>query len=185
MSGKLKGPNPFCANDRFAFLILERKGKPFLCFIDKEDYPLVKDYRWHVHSDLRSRTFYALSNFILKDGILVRTTVRMHNLLMPGVKKVDHKNCNGLDNTRANLRPITNQQNGQNRKKRFRTKSKFKGVKLTGKSSFLARITADGKQIHLGTFGTEIDAAKAYDAAAKKYFGAYGYLNFPAEKGAQ
>lgn len=55
-----------------------------------------------------------------------------------------------------------------------------KGVafrKASGK--WVARICTEGKQIHLGCFEHEIDAAKAYDNAARKCHGEFAGLNFP------
>lgn len=59
--------------------------------------------------------------------------------------------------------------------------SKFKGVSHH-KKKWRATITYNYKNLHLGTFDDQIDAAKAYDTAALKYFGQYAFLNFPPEK---
>jgi hypothetical protein len=95
---------------------------------------------------------------------------------------VDHRNGDGLDNHRDNLRIATRSQNACNR---HNTKSKascrFSGLffdKRRGK--WMSRIVVNGK-IFLGYFDSEIDAARAYDAAAKKYHGEFARLNFPEE----
>jgi DUF971 family protein len=93
---------------------------------------------------------------------------------------IDHRNHNGLDNRLTNLRPATPAQNIQNaRKQKPRTTSKYKGVdfvKPTGK--YRARIAVDGQRLFLGSFANQLDAARAYDEAAKKYFGIFACLNF-------
>jgi hypothetical protein len=94
---------------------------------------------------------------------------------------VDHHNHNGLDNRRFNLRLATDSTNQQNARKRItKTTSRFKGVdfvKATGK--WRARIAVNGRRLFLGSFDSELEAALAYDAAARKYFGEYACLNFP------
>jgi hypothetical protein len=108
--------------------------------------------------------------------------VSLHREIMnhPKGLLVDHKNNNGLDNRRLNLRLATQSQNRQNRAKRKNTSSRFNGVgfdKQTDK--WKARIKTNGKEITLGRFENEIEAAKAYDEAAKKYHGEFARLNFP------
>ena len=95
---------------------------------------------------------------------------------------VDHINHNALDNRKANLRPATRTQNGQNRIKYNNRdySSKYKGVTChNGKKLWKAHIQANGRPLFLGSFSHEVQAAKAYDRAAKKYHRDFAVLNFP------
>jgi hypothetical protein len=92
---------------------------------------------------------------------------------------VDHENGDKLDNRRANLRFATNSENQCNRRKTEKTSSQYKGVCLCPeKTHWYANIKHKGNKIWLGSFKNEIDAAKAYDRAAIKYFGKFARLNF-------
>jgi hypothetical protein len=99
---------------------------------------------------------------------------------------VDHRNNDGLDNRRANLRPATQSQNMINRPKKPNTASKYRGVRWDkSRNLWYSEIhfRYKGRRIRkfLGRFKNEIDAAKAYDEAAKKYHGEFARLNFPSE----
>jgi hypothetical protein len=96
---------------------------------------------------------------------------------------VDHQNSNPLDNRRANLRLATHAQNMHNRQKiQKKTSSRFVGVCFEKqKQRWIVYITNLRKRIYLGRFKNEIDAARAYDRAALKYFGEFARLNFPRE----
>jgi hypothetical protein len=104
----------------------------------------------------------------------------MHRVILNAPKgmEVDHINRDGLDNRKVNLRLATTTQNVCNRYWRSKT-SKYKGVhfdKSCGK--YRTEITLNRKRIHVGKYDSEIEAAKAYDNAAKKYHGEFAYLNF-------
>lgn len=94
---------------------------------------------------------------------------------------VDHINLNGLDNRRENLRLVTPSQNAANSPGQ-RGSSKYRGVHWDGgRRQWIASVAPDGKQEVLGSFYTEEEAARAYDAAAVRCYGECAYLNFPPE----
>ncbi len=95
---------------------------------------------------------------------------------------VDHKDRNGLNNQRSNLRICSRSNNSKNRTSRKNSSSKYLGVhfhKQKGKNSkWVAQIFVDGAPIYLGRFTIEADAARCYDVAALKYHGEFANLNF-------
>ena len=105
----------------------------------------------------------------------------MHRQIL-GLKRgdiCDHKDGDGLNNTRKNLRKATHSQNGANRL-RISGTSKYRGVhKETGRKNWRAALTHDGKTIRIGTFDSEIDAAHAYDRKAIELHKEFARLNFP------
>ncbi len=106
----------------------------------------------------------------------------MHRQLLncPAAKFVDHINNNGLDNRKENIRPATRAQNSYNRKKYANnSRSKYKGVSFKKKNGkWTAQIGLNNKMLFLGYFKNEVDAARAYDRAARKYYGRFANLNF-------
>lgn len=111
-------------------------------------------------------------------------TVYMHRHLMGGGvlghAHVDHRDGNGLNNTRANLRPCTARQNQANGGARRHNRNGLRGVVCVANGTFRAKIRVDGHDIHLGTFFTARDAALAYDKKARELFGEFARPNFPA-----
>ena len=144
--------------------------------VDDEDFELIKTYRWYC---FKSRyTFYAISQWY-ENG--ERKHVLMHRLILnvPDGFILDHKNKNGLDNQKENLRLCTHNQNKQNSKMRRHNKSGFRGVHYSKRDKlFYSRIGIDGKRLWIGCFKTAKAAALAYDKYAIKHHGEFAQLNF-------
>lgn len=143
----------------------------FNVLFDRKDYDIIRAHNWHIQKCGRSN--YPLTNIIKNNK---RTVIRMHMLIYPN-KLIDHKNSNGLDNRRKNLRVATKQENNRNTKKRIDgLTSKYKGVCKHG-NGFTAQITINGKRTYIGYYKTEIEAAKEYNKNASKNFGKFANLN--------
>lgn len=160
-------------------------SKDFFATVDDADYDRVLAAGcWY--ASVQRNTVYAHRSLPRVAGKTRKLT--MHGFLT-GYDLTDHINGNGLDNRRVNLRPVTTRQNAQNERSRGGA-SQFKGVtRATRKEGgrWQARIrTADGRRLHLGTYLTEVEAAVAYDNAARSLHGQFAALNFPrsGERGA-
>lgn len=154
-----------------------------VALVDDGDYGLVMQYRWNVwedpgpgHRHTRGHGPYAMTK-ITRGG--VETTTRMHQMIT-GWPLTDHKDHDGLNNQRSNLRRATVRQNGLNSRPALNRSSRFKGVSWHKQSQrWSALIRSLGTAHELGFYRDETDAARAYDAAARELFGEFAYLNFP------
>ena len=145
-------------------IMTQRNGSTHTVLLDTADFSVVSQHTWRVNKG--RHTSYARTKSLC-----------LHQLLFPRFDEVDHKDGNGLNNCRENLRGATVLQNSMNRKKRSGT-SKYKGVHLRDDKKWQAHIMVNKKILYLGRFETEHRAARAYDRAALKYFGEWASLNF-------
>jgi len=151
-----------------------------VALVDDEDFEWLNQWKWTAYIPRSGHTVYAYRH--IHDGHAYKRSIRMHRLIM-GVeddpsRNVDHINHNGLDNRRSNLRFATQQQNLQNARKRRSGVCSFKGVRKRPKRNWQAYITLEGRFVTLGSFPTAEQAARAYDAAARKHFGSFACCNF-------
>ena len=138
--------------------------------VDEVDFADVSKWNWSCWTDHGNRAYAARGQIVLMHRYIMRAE--------PG-EQVDHKNGDGLDNRRRNLRKATVTENSRNHmKRRGEHTSKYKGVSWhCGK--WCANISRDGKAFRLGRFTTEEEAALAYDEAARRLHGEFARVNFP------
>lgn len=143
--------------------------------VDDDDFDSLKKFNWWLAN--RNGTFYAARS-IWKPK---RAVVYMHRQIMKVSDRtieVDHKDHNGLNNQRENIRNSTKRQNGCNKNSRKNSSSKYLGVcrhKATGK--WRATIKDNSKQFSLGFYESEEMAALAYNEAAIRIHGEFANLN--------
>ncbi|MBE9572558.1 MAG: hypothetical protein IMF11_18185 [Proteobacteria bacterium] len=124
------------------------------CFVDSEDFNWINIHIWNSIKG-RNGVEYAISNIKREDGW---HSIRMHRMIL-GITDpkifVDHKDHIGLNNQRHNLRPVTNLQNILNPKVPYSGAYYHKRDKC-----WRAKICIDHKQIHLGSFKDDEEAAR-------------------------
>jgi len=106
----------------------------------------------------------------------------MHRFILglPDGQGVDHRNGDGLDNQRYNLRPATQLQNSRNRGPSSNNTTGFKGVVWAKiPQRYQVQLEVHGKKIWLGYFDDPVMAARAYDVKARQIHGEFARLNFP------
>jgi len=143
--------------------------------VDNADYTYLARHKWSAHE--KHGTIYAERRLVVggKQAIL-----HMHRIIMglADGELGDHKNGNGCDNQRHNLRACSTKENIRNQKTRSTNKTGFKGVSWkSNQSKFVAQITVDGKNLNLGCHICPMRAAGTYNKAASEAFGEFARLN--------
>jgi len=168
----------------------------YIVLVDDADYNWLNKWNWSVV--IWNHTKYATR---VEDG----RQILMHRLILDIMDlpiDVDHKDHNGLNNQRTNLRLCTKSLNAKNKRgrgasqylgvsvhspngriKKYKTKKGIKEYRLKGGAKYIAHIKLKNKYKHLGLYPFtpegEIEAARAYDRAAKDIHGQFSNLNFP------
>jgi hypothetical protein len=140
--------------------------------VDDADFAYLSRWKWSFSRN--TSTDYASRN---SEG----HSVLMHRFILRAKKGqlVDHRDGDGLNNRRANLRLCTRSQNGMNRRMRSDNRTGFKGVRFKAdrRLKWIAYIKIHGKERRLGSFTSPELAAEAYDKAAEELFGTFAFTN--------
>jgi hypothetical protein len=151
--------------------------KGLTTIVDDDDAELA-ELKWS--AAVRKTTQYA------QYGASSKKTRLLHRVIMERIQGrelerrevVDHIDHNGLNNTRSNLRLVTQRENMANSRLFRNNTSGFRGVSwYTGIKRWVAKIRIGDRFIHLGCFDTAVEAAKKYNEAAFAHFGHYALLN--------
>ena len=161
----------------------------YVAIIDDRDGDLVVGFSWSASVVKSSTPIYVFaSRKERREGrqvtVLLHRAVweRWNGPIQPGmtVDHIEQGEQGGLDNRLSNLRLATRANQQGNRRKSVATASPFKGVywhKRAGK--WAAQVHINDYPKYLGVFDSDVEAAKAYDAAAREHFGAFAKVNFP------
>jgi hypothetical protein len=148
-----------------------------VAFIDDEDAEAVNKHKWTAVKSSHGKTWYAHRHAKINGKW---KHLRMHRFLMnaPQNMKIDHRDGNGINNVKSNLRLCTHAQNLMNM--RCHNKHGLKGITFVPArriKKWMTKIHINGKVKTVGYFASKFLAAKAYNEMAKKHFGEFARLN--------
>ena len=142
-----------------------------MALVDDEDFERANKFKWYVWE--RDDRKYAIRNLLRPEK---HSTQGLHQFILSS-SNIDHKDRDGLNCQKSNLRPCTKSQNAMNQKIQSGCSSKYKGVSVRKNGRISAKIKINQKQIGLGDFKTEELAALAYNKKAVELFGEFAKLN--------
>ena len=150
---------------------LKIENEDFVAIVDDEDYERLTQFKWFARPN---KSIYRSK----RKGFKCIKTPLANEVLQNFVNLIDHKDRNPLNNIKNNLREASRVENSRNRTKQSGTTSKYKGVSWDkDRGRWRAYICRRGYAKYIGLFDREIDAAIAYNNAAKLKFGEFAVLN--------
>jgi hypothetical protein len=156
-----------------------------IAFVDDEDFDWLNQYKWCAYQPNSKGTYYATRNITYTDGTC--SMVQMHREILGlslGDRGLgDHKDRNGLNNQKHNLRVGSKALNSHNSKLQSNNSSGYRGVYWhKNRSKWVVRIGIHGVPKYCGVYDDVVEAAKVYDKEALQAYGPNVYLNFPIKK---
>jgi len=144
-----------------------------VALVDDSDYEMLSNYKWFATQNRKSGNWYARTTIMTSTTKCGHTSMGMHRMILGNdFKLIDHKDGDGLNNQRNNLRGCTYTQNQMNKRISKANKTGYKGVRLEG-NKYTAHYSKNGKSYRLGRFDTAMEAAMAYKDFAVKNYGSF------------
>jgi len=147
-----------------------------VALVDDEDADLLM-YSWTGFVNASGMTY--AQKWRIRDGR--KSTITMHRFILERIagrtlqrhELADHKDTNGLNNRRSNLRVTDTVGNGGNRRINANNRTGFKGVSATGYKDPQKQFKAQCGGILVGVFPTAEEAHAAYCEAARLTYGEF------------
>lgn len=141
--------------------------------VDDEDYERVSQFKWTAKEATQGCTWYAYRRARGR-------SIHLHRFILdaPANLHVDHKNHDGLDCRKNNMRLATPLQSTWNRRQRSDSRMQFKGV-VRMKGKYTPKVYVGEHQVYFGTYNNQEDAARVYDAVVTRLRGEFAHTNFP------
>lgn len=169
-------------NNDVVLFLPRRSGEILEACIDLDEFQKVKDfeYRWHTKLSEYSNTYYAVATKYL--GYINNKPkykpIYLHQLILdydPKIFSVDHKNKNGLDNRKQNLRLIDKKGNAVNRKRENKNStSGYRNVSwIEGCGKWVVQLQIEGKNTKLGEFDDVDEAGRFAERMRQTYYKEY------------
>lgn len=152
--------------------------KGLFALVDDCDFDALNQFKWHASK--HKNTFYAKKVFRNLDGTKAITMMHRALLSPKESEQVDHADRDGLNNCRTNLRICTYSENNKNRRIFKNNTSGYRGVIAAPNGRFYAQIYKNGRCTALGGYGSILQAAEAYEAAAKRIYGDFAKQDWQA-----
>lgn len=144
--------------------------------IDEIDIDLAA-FKWHANWKKNRKTVYAARNGSRKLGSLEPHTFHLHVEIakrMGIIGKVDHKDLDGLNNKRENLRSANHAQNQRNKPLQVNNTSGYRGVVWKSDiDQWQVRVKVNGKQLYFGCYPDKEEANKVAIVMRNKLHGEF------------
>lgn len=147
-------------------------NRPDIFFtVDDEDYELMSRFKWNWSAGPKQGSPGFVSAVTTPAKMILGKHIAEQGL------QIDHTDGDVLNCQRYNLRPCTRSQNQHNSRSKNGSTSQYKGVSWCKQSGNWQVYLNNPKQIYLGKYNDEVEAARAYNTAAREHFGKFARLN--------